>query len=62
MGATMSLKRFRVECEAGSTVYAETKEEAIEEFMKQHNFPLPYTKDYWDIFKGYAEEFEVYEE
>ena len=55
-------KRFRIECECGTSVYAENEEEAIKKFMEQHNFPFPNTKDYWDCFKGYAEEFKVVEE
>lgn len=55
-------KRFSVECECGSSIYAENEEEAIRKFMIQHNFPLECTKDYWDEFKGYAEEFKVVEE
>lgn len=58
----MTEKRFRVECECGTSVYAENAEEAIRKFMIQHNFPLEGTKEYWDMFKGYAEEFEVIEE
>ena len=57
----MTDKKFRVECECGSSIHAKNKEEAIKKFREQHNFPCPNTKDYWDSFKGYAEEFEVYE-
>ncbi len=55
-------KRFRVECDCGSSVYAENEEEAIRKFMEQHNFPFEGTRDYWDEFKGYAEEFVVVRE
>lgn len=55
-------KRFSVECHCGSSICAENKEEAIRKFMEQHNFPFENTKDYWDEFKGYAEEFIVVKE
>lgn len=58
----MTEKRFRVECECGTSVYAENEEEAIRKFMEQHNFPFEGTRDYWDEFKGYAEEFVVVRE
>lgn len=58
----MTAKRFRVECDAGSSIYAENKEDAIRKFMEQHNFPCPNTEAYWDEFTGYAEEFKVVEE
>ena len=48
----MTEKRFKIDLD----------EEAIKKFMEQHNFPFPNTKDYWDCFKGYAEEFKVVEE
>jgi len=54
--------KYRIECDCGDTIEAKNEEEAIKQFLKKHNFPLPYTKEFWQFEKyGYAEEFEVKE-
>ena len=54
--------KYEIYCSCGDTIEADSKDEAEKKFLKKHNFPLPYTEEYWNSEEyGYAEEFEINE-
>lgn len=56
----IDMNKYEITAVTGDTIFANDEEEAKKKFLKQHNFPIENTKEYWES-DAYAEDFTINE-
>lgn len=56
----IDMNKYEITAVAGDTIFANDEEEAKKKFLKQHNFPIENTKEYWES-DAYVEDFTINE-